>query len=155
MYDYTPEDLQKLAAAKEAIRASSSSSRVYVGCDSKRARRGTQIKYATVIILHHDGKHGGSMWSFVHREDDYGPASAPKVRLINEAYYAVDIASQIVEQIDDRHFELHLDLNTDPRYKSNSAVKEALGFVLGMLGIDAKLKPEAWASTSAADKLTH
>ena len=154
MNKLTDKDIAKLTLARNAIRDSSKSSRVYVGCDSKRARNSTQIKYATVIILHHDGKHGGSLWSFVHREDDYGPASKPRTRLINEAYYAVDIASKIVEDIGDRHFELHLDLNTDPKHKSNSAVKEALGFVLGMLGITAKLKPDAWASSTAADKLT-
>ena len=68
--------------------------------------------------------------------------------------YAVDIASKIIDEIEDRHFELHLDLNTDPKYKSSTAVKEAIGFVLGMLGIKAKVKPNAWASSSAADKLT-
>jgi hypothetical protein len=154
MHNLLKEDLDKLSIAKEAIRNSSKESRVYVGCDSKRARGGTQIKYATVIILHHEGKHGCTMWSFIQREQDYTSASKPRLRLINEAYYAVDIASKIIDDIEDRHFELHLDLNTDPKYKSSTAVKEAIGFVLGMLGIKAKVKPNAWASSSAADKLT-
>lgn len=148
------EDYKTLEEAKLAITNSSPESRVYVGCDSKRARKSGEIKYATVIILHHDGKHGGKMWSFIDRERDYGPASNPRMRLVNEAYKAVNIAREIVEVVGDRHFEVHLDLNTDPKHKSNAAVKEALGFVMGMLGFDAKLKPEAWASSTAADKLS-
>ena len=93
------------------------------------------------------------MWSFVERERAYGPATNPRMRLVQEAYKAVDIASQIVDVVGDRHFEVHLDLNTNPKHKSNLAVKEALGLVLGRLGFDAKLKPEAWASSTAADKL--
>jgi predicted RNase H-related nuclease YkuK (DUF458 family) len=77
------------------------------------------------------------------------------MRLVNEAYKAVDIASQIMDVVGDRHFELHLDLNSNPKYKSNTAVKEALGYVIGVLGFDAKLKPYAWASSTAADRLVH
>jgi predicted RNase H-related nuclease YkuK (DUF458 family) len=36
-------------------------------------------------------------------------------------------------------------------YKSNVAVKEALGYVKGTLGIDAKIKPDSFAATHAAD----
>lgn len=154
MHKLTDKDIEKLSIAKRAIRNSSKDSCVYVGCDSKRARGSSTIRYATVIILHHNGKHGCTMWSFIHNENDYAPASKPRARLVAEAYYAVDIASKIVDDIEDRHFELHLDLNTDPKFKSSTAVKEAVGFVLGMLGIKAKLKPEAWASSTAADKLT-
>lgn len=147
------EHIEKLNEAKLAIANSSLASKVYVGCDSKRARKTGEIKFATVIILHYDGKHGGKMWSFVDTQQDYGPATNPRMRLVNEAYKAVEIASEIVDVVGDRSFEVHLDLNTNPKYKSNMAVKEALGYVMGVLGFDAKLKPEAWASSSAADKL--
>ena len=147
------EHLSKLNEAKEAIRNSSLQSKVYVGCDSKRSRTTGEVRYATVIILHIDGKHGGKLWSFIDNEIDYAPVTSPRMRLVNEAYKAVDIAAQIVDTVGSRHFEVHLDLNTNPKYKSNLAVKEALGYVLGVLGFSAKLKPEAWASSSAADKL--
>lgn len=147
------EHITKLKQVQSAIKSSSPTSRVYVGCDSKRSRKTGEVKYATVVILHFDGKHGAKMWSFIDNEMDYSPATKPRMRLITEAYKAVDIASQIVDVVGDRHFEVHLDLNTSPKHKSNLAVKEALGYVMGVLGFDAKLKPEAWASSSAADKL--
>lgn len=144
---------QKLKDLKKAIRESSPTSNVYVGCDSKRTPSGV-VKYATVVILHIDGKHGGKMWSFISKEMDYGSIKNPKMRLIREAYKAVEIAAQIVDDVGERNFEVHLDLNSNPEYKSNSVVKEALGYVMGVLGFSAKIKPHAWASSSAADKLT-
>lgn len=145
---------QEIETLKEAIEASSPTTKVYVGCDSKRYSDG-RVKYATVVVLHIDGNHGCKMFSFIDNEIDYGKVTAPRMRLVNEAYKAVDIASQLVDSIGDRHFELHLDLNTDPKYKSNSAVKEALGYVLGVLGFEAKLKPHAWCASIGADKIVN
>lgn len=145
---------KEILEMKKAIQNSSKETRIYVGCDSKRYSDG-RVKYATVVILHIDGRHGCKMYSFIDNEQDYNKATNPRMRLVGEAYKAVDIASQIVEDVGDRHFELHLDLNSNPKYKSNTAVKEALGYVMGVLGFDAKLKPYAWASSTAADRLVH
>jgi predicted RNase H-related nuclease YkuK (DUF458 family) len=139
---------------KLAIAESSKETKVYVGCDSKRYADG-RVKYATVVILHINGNNGCKMYSFIDNENDYNKASNPKMRLVQEAYKAVDLATQIMDVVQDRHFELHLDLNSNPKYKSNTAVKEALGYVIGVLGLDPKLKPYAWASSTAADRLVH
>jgi len=42
--------------------------------------------------------------------------------------------------------------NTDPAFKSNTALKEAMGYILGM-GFVFKAKPDAFASSSCADKV--
>ena len=47
--------------------------------------------------------------------------------------------------------EVHADINTDPQLKSNDALKEAMGYILGM-GFAFKAKPEAYASSCCADK---
>ena len=137
---------------REAILNSSPKSKVYVGCDSKRGKKG-KVRFATVVILHIDGKHGGRLFSLVEEEQYYDDPKKPKMRLLAEAYKAVGVANDIMEAVGDRDFELHLDLNTNPKHRSNLAVKEALGYVLGMLGLDAKLKPEAFAASSAGDRL--
>lgn len=144
---------ETLKELKEAIIASSAKTKIYVGCDSKRARSG-KVKYATVVILHIDGKHGGKLYSFIDDEMDYSPAHKPKMRLITEAYKAVDVANEIMAEVGTREFELHLDLNSNPKYKSSAALKEAVGYVMGMLSIQPKFKPEAWAASTAADRLS-
>jgi predicted RNase H-related nuclease YkuK (DUF458 family) len=136
--------------AKEAILNSSETSSVYVGADSIRFKRNGQwfAKYSTVIILHMDSKHGGKIFHKNVEMRDFGNL---RQRLITEAGYAIEAATAIIDVIGQRKLEIHLDLNPNPRYKSNIAVKEALGYVKGSTGIDAKVKPDSFAATHAAD----
>ena len=48
--------------------------------------------------------------------------------------------------------ESFLDINTNPNFKSNDALKEAMGYILGM-GFVFKAKPDAFASSSCANKI--
>jgi uncharacterized protein len=48
--------------------------------------------------------------------------------------------------------EVHADINTNPAFKSNDALKDAMGYILGM-GFAFKAKPEAFASSSCANKV--
>jgi predicted RNase H-related nuclease YkuK (DUF458 family) len=43
----------------------------------------------------------------------------------------------------------------DPKHGSNCAASEAAGYVLGMTGIEPKLKPESWAASFGADGVVH
>ena len=136
--------------AKKAIINSSLSSSVYIGCDSIRFRKNKQwyAKYSTVVILHVDTKKGGRIFHTSVDMPDYGNL---KQRLLMEVQLAVTTATEIVDVIGDRHFEIHLDINPNPNHKSSVAVKEALGWVKGSLGMDAKIKPHSFAATHAAD----
>ena len=136
--------------AKEAILNSSPQSSVYIGCDSIRYKRNGLwfAKYSTVIILHKDSRHGSQLFHESVDMPDYGNL---KQRLLNEVNFAVVAATEIIDVLGDRHMEVHLDINPDPKHKSNVAVKEALGWVRGSLGIEAKIKPHGFAATHAAD----
>ena len=136
--------------AKKAIIESSQESSVYVGTDSIRYKRNGKwfAKYSTVIILHKDTKHGCTLY---HHSLDLPDFGNMKQRLLNEVGYALEAATEIIEVIGKRHMEIHVDINPNPAHKSNVAVKEALGWIKGTLGIDAKIKPESWAATHAAD----
>jgi len=48
--------------------------------------------------------------------------------------------------------EVHVDINTSPEFKSNTALKEAIGYITGM-GFSFKAKPEAFASSCCANKV--
>ena len=142
-------DVQEI---KDAIQHSSPETKVYIGCDSQVTRKKT-IKFCTVVILHIDGKHGGRMFSNVEVEPSYMAPEKPRLRFMLEVQKVADLGMELQEVIGKRHFEVHLDLNTDPQYKSHSAVKEACGYILGTLGFNAKLKPFAFAASTAADRL--
>ena len=137
--------------AKQAILESSRQSSVYIGCDSIRFKKKNGqwfAKYSTVIIVHMDSKHGCRLFHDTIDIPDYGNL---KQRLLTEVQMAVATATEIMDVLGDRHMEIHLDINPNPNHKSSVAVKEALGWVKGSLGLDAKIKPSSFAATHAAD----
>jgi len=75
-------------------------------------------------------------------------------RMVREVAKSVEVAYEIFDLVDlyDFNLEIHADINPDPKWKSNKALSEAVGYILGM-GYDFKIKPDAWASSQAADKL--
>lgn len=136
--------------AKQAILDSSKESSVYIGCDSIRFKKNKMwyAKYSTVIIVHMDSKRGCKLF---HESVDMPDFGNLKQRLLNEVQMAVNTATEILDVLGDRHMELHLDINPNPKHKSSIAIKEALGWVKGSLGLDAKVKPASFAATHAAD----
>lgn len=136
--------------AIDAIIHSSSDSSVYVGCDSVRFKKHGKwfARYATVIVVHHATRHGASIYHDVQVMPDFGNL---KMRLMNEVMFATNAALEIVDWLEGRQLEIHLDINPNPKHKSNVAIKEALGYVLGNTGYTAKVKPEAWAASHASD----
>lgn len=138
---------------KEAIRASSSTSSFYVGCDSSVSRLKDGRKtahYVVVFIVHMNSANGAKILAEHHTLPEYGNL---KQRLQNEANFAFGLALEVLEELNGRHLEVHLDINPNPRHKSNVAVKEVLSYARG-LGLNAKIKPDSFAASHAADHLT-
>lgn len=141
--------MDKWDKAIEAIRKSDKKSSVYVGCDSIRFKKDGKwrARYSTVIILHRASRNGANLFYDTVTLDDYGNL---KLRLMNEVMFALDVATAVVDHLDGRTLEIHVDINPDNRHASNVAVKEALGYIRGS-GFIAKIKPEAFAATHASD----
>jgi predicted RNase H-related nuclease YkuK (DUF458 family) len=122
--------------------------KVCIGTDSQV--RGSVIEFATVIVFLREKK-GGFM--FIHNERIDRTMSL-RERMITEVSKSVDIAYKLCDLLDtyDIGLEVHADINTDPHFKSNEALREAMGYILGM-GFVFKAKPDAFASSSCADKV--
>lgn len=144
--------MNDIEEVKEYIKNCSQESSIYIGCDSKRFGRKNKrfVAYACVVLIHLDTKHGAKMFKFERVERDYGSL---RQRMMNEAIMACEIGYAVREVCGDRTFEIHLDINPDKRHKSSVAIKEATGMVLGMFGENPKVKPEAFAASTAADRL--
>lgn len=136
---------------KEAIRQSPKNSSVYIGTDSKvYSHKGEpMVAYVTVIILHYGTSKGAKIFKS-HRTDRY--YGQIRQRLMMEVTDAIEAGMAITDVIEDRGFEVHLDINRDERYKSSDLVKEATGYVLGTMGFEPKLKPDSFAASSVADR---
>ena len=122
--------------------------KVCIGTDSQV--RGEEIHFATVIVFLRERK-GGFM--FIHQELNKKRMSL-RERMITEVGKSVEVAYSLCELLDKYNVELevHADINTDPYFQSNVALREAMGYILGM-GFVFKAKPDAFASSNCADKV--
>jgi predicted RNase H-related nuclease YkuK (DUF458 family) len=139
------------AAVEEAIvkqRESGFKLKVCIGTDSQV--RGSETEFATVIVFLRE-KHGGFM--YISNEKTTQPYSI-KERMLLEVARSIEIAYELCDLFNkyDVDMEVHADINTNPHFKSNDALKEAMGYILGM-GFAFKAKPEAFASSCCADKV--
>ena len=135
-----------------------SNTKIYLGCDSVRYVKDNRwsARYATVAIVHKNGNNGCRIFSHNSIEPDYDlKKNRPKMRMMNEVMKVCSLYTQIAPFIDEFDVEIHLDVNTDPMHGSNCAASEAAGYVLGMTGLHAKLKPESFAASYGADAVAH
>ena len=133
---------------------------VIVGSDSQNRKRKTE--YATVILLHKTdyesgiGKGGHVLYKLETAERPFTPTDAERKdhrskRLLNEAWKSIELAEMLrnnginVDIID-------LDMNPDPKYRSNDVLAQATGWAEGM-GYRVRCKPEAMSASYAADTL--
>ena len=141
--------------AIDAIKNSSKSSSVYIGADSQRYRTkdgGYKARYSAVIVLHIDSSRGGVIFHETMEIPDYGRKTESLVpRLLQETEFAIEAYEAVKDVLGDRHVEIHLDINTKDEYASSVAVSQALGYVKGVTGQDAFVKPNSWAAGHAAD----
>ncbi|MDB5252927.1 MAG: hypothetical protein JWP27_2096 [Flaviaesturariibacter sp.] len=124
--------------------------KVCIGTDSQV--KGQETEFATVIVFLREGN-GGFM--FIHNERTTHKYSI-KERMLVEVAKSIEIAYELCNlfTIYGVEMEVHADINTNPNFKSNDALKEAMGYILGM-GFAFKAKPEAFASSSCANKVVN
>ena len=124
--------------------------KVCIGTDSQV--KGSETEFATVIVFLREGR-GGFM--FIHNEKTKQRYSI-KERMLVEVARSIEIAYELCDLFTeyDVDMEVHADINTNPHFKSNEALREAMGYILGM-GFAFKAKPEAFASSSCANKIVN
>lgn len=122
--------------------------KVCIGTDSQV--RGAIVEFATVIVFLREKKGGFMYINNASTKQKMGL----RERMISEVSKSIEVAYALCDLLDEFNVELevHADINTDPHFRSNVALKEAMGYILGM-GFQFKMKPDAFASSSCADKV--
>lgn len=122
--------------------------KVCIGTDSQV--KGDDTEFATVIVFLRE-HNGGFM--YIHNEKTKTKYHI-KERMLVEVAKSIEIAYELCDLFIEHRVEMevHADINTNPQFKSNDALKEAMGYILGM-GFAFKAKPEAFASSCCADKI--
>jgi hypothetical protein len=142
-----------LEAVEEAIcreTAAGNKLKVCIGTDSQV--KGPETEFATVIVFLREGR-GGFM--FIHNERTRQVFSI-RERMLVEVAKSIEIAYLLCDlfTLYEVDMEVHADINTNPQFRSNEALREAMGYILGM-GFAFKAKPEAFASSSCANKIVN
>jgi predicted RNase H-related nuclease YkuK (DUF458 family) len=119
---------------------------LYVGCDSQNFSNKTI--YATVIVLYNKGKGGHVL---------YTKETLPKItdrytRLWREIEKSLEVADYLTANGISKPDFIDVDLNPDPKYKSNQLLRAALGYVESM-GYRVRCKPDAMTASYVADAL--
>ena len=122
--------------------------KVCIGTDSQV--KGKETEFATVIVFIRKGK-GGFM--YINNEITLQKMSI-KQRMLTEVAKSIEVAYELCKifTVYNVDMEVHADINTNPSFKSNDALKEAMGYIMGM-GFAFKAKPDAFASSSCANKV--
>jgi predicted RNase H-related nuclease YkuK (DUF458 family) len=156
--NFSPEQVEEIV---DLLSTLDTSTKIYFGCDSVRTRKNGRwyANYATVFIVHINGKNGCRLFSHLSTEPDFDvKISRPKMRMMKEVQKVCELYTQLIPFIDEFDIEVHLDINTDPKHGSNCAATEAAGYVLGVTGLpeeQIKLKPESFAASFGADAAAH
>ena len=134
----------------EAEIANNNKLTVYIGTDSQVKQNITE--FATVIVFLRE-KSGGLM--FMHN-DKTSQQFHIKERMLLEVSKSIEIAYELCDLFIeyDIEMEVHADINTNAQFKSNDALKDAMGYIMGM-GFAFKAKPDAFASSCCADRVIH
>lgn len=145
-----------LDEVREFIVNTSLSTKIYIGSDSARYRKGDvwHAEYCTVVVVHYDGNRGCKVFGQLQSERDYDQKKdKPRMRLMNEVIKTAQLYLDLADAIGDRSVEIHLDLNGSEKFGSSCVVKEAIGYVVGMCNVVPMIKPNSFAASIAADHL--
>ena len=115
-----------------------------IGTDSQN--KGYNTTYSTVIVLYNPG-HGGHC---IFRRWKTPKERVRQVRLLKEVEESINLANELVENGCPKPKYIDLDINPNPKFKSNEVFQTAKGWVESM-GYDVRFKTIAPLVTSVAD----
>ncbi len=125
-------------------------SKIFIGSDSFISSR--KVCFASAVCLY--GSDLGGRYFFFKESEDKKPKDILVARITEETRRSLEIACFLMEEynFDPSLIELHLDVSPFSAGNATSKFSDMLkGYVQGY-GFDFRLKPNAWASQSIADK---
>lgn len=123
--------------------------KVYIGSDSFIYKKFCVL--SSVICLYNEEERSGGI--YFYSKENLLKRDFPTLtqRLIHEATNSIELGMEISEQIPEVKLELHLDVNSDKKAASSKLADSLSGYVKAS-GFECKIKPEAWAASTIADK---
>ena len=123
---------------------------VYIGTDSFFIKN--KCIFSTAICLYGADKQKGGRYFYTKTSLNKNKFPELSLRMIKEAENTINLANHIVELIPSAKLELHLDISPQEKNEGTSHLANMLvGYVKGS-GYECRIKPDAFAAASIADK---
>ena len=119
---------------------------ILIGCDSQNFSDKTI--YAIVVAIYDVGKGAHVLYNRWKAQRE----PTRNIRLLNEVWYAVELAEEMRKAGLPKAKWIDIDINPDPKFKSNEVLRQAVGLVEGM-GYKVRYKTLGPVVTYAADHL--
>lgn len=119
---------------------------ILIGCDSQV--KGRETIYALVLAMYTPGKGAHVLYDRFTTPKDREIST----RLMNEVWHSINLADELMNAGLPRAKYIDIDLNPDPRYKSNEVLRAAVGWAEG-LGYSVRHKGDSPMMTYCADLL--
>ena len=123
---------------------------IYIGTDSFISKN--KCTFASAICLHGADEQVGGKYFFRKVSFTREKFGGLVQRITQEVQQSIEIALMVTDSVPDAEIELHLDISPANKQHGTSQFADMLtGFAKGS-GFNVKIKPNAWASQSVADK---
>ncbi len=127
-------------------------SKIFIGTDSFKSKKNTN--FATAICLYGSGNQSRYFYVKDRISSKKTHYNILSIRITEEARRSVELAEHLTSNYSFKYedIELHLDVSPLALKNGTSKLSDALtGYVVGA-GFECRVKPEAWASQTVADK---
>ena len=125
--------------------------KIFIGTDSQL--KSDHCIFASAICLHGSPYSSGGRYFFKRIKDNRFPRMPLRARIMQETQHSLDIALYVFEKNPKADIEVHVDVGTSAKSKTREYVDAVKGWTIST-GFPCKVKPNAWASASIADKHT-
>lgn len=122
----------------------------FIGTDSQHCKMHVSI---VTSICFHNTTIGGSKIFYIKEKKSKSLYPTLRSRMLDEAYRSVEVAIEL-DKILNGQLTVHLDIGDDVIKNKTSKFNKELQMLVKGQGFDCAIKPDSWASTTVADKLT-
>lgn len=125
--------------------------KLIIGTDSKTNSESTH--FVTAIVVHRVGKGG----RFFVRHQRERPMTSLRQKLMYETVLSLEVISELQAELTAHHLLVNYDLEVHVDAGRRGATRVLISDLVGLVmasGFNAKIKPEAFAASSVADRFT-
>ena len=132
---------------KEHVKAGG---KLYIGTDSFMDKN--KCVFATAICLHGAKGQRGGKYFFRKVFDKRENFPSLVLRILKEVQDSVELCLSLSEDLPAAKIDLHMDISPAHKNNGTSKIADMLTGYAAASGFKFKIKPDAWASQSVADK---